>query len=128
MDSETKKITNKSKTFFLNAKKKPSDMFYSTIGYVLWAILSILTYGASSWIAFVFSLWMTLNYVFQIFGDSTVYELNIPAAKVYNVYRIGETYFVGTSEDEALLFAEMNDLDAKELETVSTQAYLYPND
>jgi len=128
MDTETKIITNKSKTFFLNAKKKPSDMFCSTIGYVLWAILSILTYGASSWIAFVFSLWMTLNYVFRIFRDSTVYELNIPAAKVYNVYRIGETYFVGTSEDEALLFAEMNDLDAKDLETVSTQAYLYPND
>jgi hypothetical protein len=128
MDSETKIITNKAKTFFLSAKKKPSDIFYSTIGYALWAILAMLTYGASSWIAFVFSLWMTLNYVFQIFGDSTIYRLDIPAAKTYNVYRMGETYFVGTSEDEALLFAEINDLDVKELETISTQAYLYPND
>lgn len=128
MDTERKIITNSAKTFFLSAKKKPSDMFYNTIGYVLWAILSMLTYGASAWIAFVFSLWMTINYVFNIFGDSSTYQLNIPAAKTYNIYRMGETYFVGTSEDEALLFAEINNLDAKELETISTEAYQYPND
>lgn len=126
MKTHTVVVSGGKKSYHFRVKQKSHSLIYYTGAYIIWAALAFFTYPVS-WIAFLLSLFMTISYAHNIFEGSSTYILHIPEAKQYQIYKLDTIHFVGTSYDEAVLFAETNNLDPSTLEIVTSEAYQYTN-
>lgn len=82
-------------------------------------------YTQEWWSMLLHGVWCVF-FGFSFYFGIDYYQLVVPAALPLKLYKIGETYFVGSSNLEAQLFAEIHKIPGL-IEEVSDKTWIFHN-